>query len=126
MSFIRSGSSPEHLYVYESVSDKCVHIDTPELCFAVPRKAFYKLCRLFRRNYETADDRIEADGLALQERWVNNKTGRLHRSEPSVGHIMRGDWSCKHVLFWKRKFMPLWKVTWFYVYNNVMEDIGKA
>jgi len=121
MSFIRSFSNPEELYIYESSSDKCIHVDG-ELYFCVPRRIFYRLCRKFDE-IRDASRRLTVGKLWLEERWFHSKSRKIlsKSKEPSWSKI--GEYDERYVLCWKGKMLPMWKVTWAYIWNNAMSEL---
>lgn len=112
MSYIRSGSNPEGLYIYPSSSSVCLHVDTD--IYNIDPDDFYDICEQYHNegcSYEPLENRT----LRIEEKWYNEKgeAFEVWDRNPTT-HL-------KILLFHKDVFVcAMWITTWAYIVNNVL------
>lgn len=126
MSYIRSGSNPEGLYIFGSDEDTiCIshniksplasYLD-PSCSIVVPGTDFYKVCELYDSYNFDEDYAVRSGDIVVQERHIYFDTGELTSEEV--------DWERPGgflIYFnFKDQFFYCWKVTWDYVVRNVV------
>jgi hypothetical protein len=97
MSFIRSGSNPEGLYVWGDGTNINITADeTHGKIRTIPQTIFEPLAKKYCRN---SGEAITLSGASIQEIWVKNRK----RNELKV-RLSYKDWS-----------IHMWEVTWEYI-----------
>ena len=121
MSYIRSTSNPEGLYIWHDVSeDIMIHWNQmPPLCskqtgMAIPAKVFYKAVEKAKWGEKTT-----VDGFTIEEQYIFMDTGK---KVPTNHDIFREQRKLAYQikLSYKNRFVFLWKVTWRYVVDGVL------
>ena len=130
MSYIRSGSNPEGLYIVGCTpkSIEIMHSVRPPLSskwpaggpsIVVPSRAFHATCRIWADGYEP-DKGTSHDGLHVQEIHVF-----LHNGKP-----VPANWGAQAAaassgaaaflvrLSYGKQFVFMWRVTWMYIVHN--------
>lgn len=100
MSYIRSGSNPEGLYIFGNLRNS-VEIypkwGHPAWGKSIPAKTWDDFCSLYVEEF--FPDELELDGLSICSEWVEDKDGRNYKT------VLRyNDWE-----------LAMWDVTWFYI-----------
>lgn len=119
MSFIRSGTNPEGLYVYHdvgefiSLSHKGTRGQPP---WEIPVDDFYLLVA----NYQNEGEPVKAGALSLREAYVCPK-GHRHREKCKLGgQLVCGTYQMR-LSFEGRGHVDMWQVTWDYIVKNVIQ-----
>jgi hypothetical protein len=121
MSYIRSLSNPEALYVYEDIEDARIHwswtvkkpLSNGE-CFVVPKWAMHRVALKFEDGREQAS----AGGFSAREQYVYLDTGRL--ADESKTKNRDADAAVLIRIEYKGTYVYLWAVTWKAVVRSVV------
>jgi hypothetical protein len=121
MSYIRSGSNPEKLYIVGTGE----HIEIMERCkdvWHIPSNIFTGLLKKFDRTF--AEFPCEFKGAKVDEVWVgknNNEETPDDEYEPSPDNLLE----CKVKLTYKEHSLYMWYVTWAYLVNGEMDRVRR-
>ena len=118
MSFIRSGSNPEKLYIWGD--GDYININDHKTLKQVPVDTFFKLIEEFIENFYEADEPIEVDQFKLEEKWTNEDA--LSEDLHDLKRVDRGNYkvflSCndsEREIEWE---IEMWRVTWMYIIHG--------
>jgi len=137
MSYIRCGSNPEGLYVFESVeglefyTDETISADDRILTNPKDFKNFIR--KILKLDNYIADRLIKYKNISIKEVSVSihKKTGKLKiwNREPSfrimfgtLKHKSKYEWRTLHCLTISGKNILMYKVTWDYFYNSFLNQ----
>jgi hypothetical protein len=129
MSFIRSTSNPERLYVWGDAAERVTvnwagpQAPKPPLAkgeqMVVPWKTFYRAAWQWDR-YQEANYR----GFRVMEMHIFMDTGkRVPDSYDVLTARPRRETGFLYRISYKDKFVFVWKVTWAYVVHQVIEQV---
>lgn len=102
MSYIRSGSNPECLYIFGSRAGVEIYAGRHNVdgSFVIPKKTWNTLCERYVDFMWDDDDGVEVDGYYVRPEW----------------ELVDGINTLKTVLGYKDEWrVPMWDVTWHYV-----------
>lgn len=136
MSYIRSTSNPEGLYIYTALDDKdrpMVHVHASNKkhrlknfgsdgdILLIPPKIFTKAVKLWDQE---ADHEIgvKHEGLSVREVFANPDTLEFWRNKRKA---VPDGFEFMVKVAYKRKWVCLWGVTWAYVVHNVLSEHRK-
>lgn len=106
MSYIRSGSNPESLYIHGD-KEGTVHISMgTDHTRKIPRNVFHGLIRKYHKMF---NEDVSFKGASLTERWVK----------------CDGRNECKTVLAYDDWECIMWGVTWDYIAYTNLENINR-
>jgi len=111
MSYIRSGSNPEKLYIWGGIEDATIAEGSKDT-WNIPLNIFNGLIKKFHRRFH--DYPCQYKGAQVEEVWVDEdgNEGVLN------SHLKRLE--CKVKLSYEDHFVIMWDVTWEYiVYSNI-------
>ena len=118
MSYIRSTSNPEGLYIFCTGKEVCIcyhrralgnnSTKDDALQFNVPTKVFHEVGRKwYNHEFEEDRDAVEFQGFRAELKWVDIGKVREHQV----------------VLSYAGHEIYLWEVTWHYVVEAIMEEL---
>lgn len=117
MSYIRSGSNPEKLYIYGTTDT--VYISEggkPE--WSIPLNVFNGLIRKYHRKFH--DCPCEYKGAQIEEIWVHENGNELKTEEIDSN---LGKSECKTKLSYNGNYVIMWDVTWEYIVLSNIERL---
>ena len=119
MSYIRSNSNPESLYIWGGGPGGCVTIchrsSAKEIpaSFNVPTRAFDRVRRKWAKGY---DEKASSGGILVEEVHVYMRSGRLVPVRSMTTQLTsKAQTEFLIRLSYKEHFVHLWRVTWDYV-----------
>jgi len=133
VSFIRSTSNPEGLYIWHDI-DGYVDVSfggvAPPLASKqrsarIPSKTFFKAVSRWDKNYG-ADEKVSVGGFTIEERHIFVKTGKVVRGGSKAwlrDRRLRTAFLVR--ISYRGTFVHLWRVTWQYVVRNAMERLER-
>lgn len=110
MSYIRSGSNPEHLYIWGDGDGNVHFIKGPYTIGTMPTKIFNEL--IYKCSLDNDDDVIEINGAKIQNVWVDSDD-TLCDGKPKEGLKVPID--IKTQLSYNGWEIRMWYVTWHYI-----------
>ncbi len=121
MSYIRSTSNPEELYIFSSGKEVEVH-QGPELIGKLPTKVMNGLIKKYIKKNQP--DKCKHKGAKVQEVWVilDNDGTILQekKDEPSVDETMSGKTEVMTKFSYGDWEVYMYEVTWYYIaHSNV-------
>ena len=112
MSYIRSGSNPEKLYIWGN-GDSVTIAEGNKDTWNIPSNVFNSLIKKFHKNSHECP--CSYKGAQVEEVWVYDIDDDDNSSEPYV----KGS-DCKVKLSYGDHYVIMWDVTWEYiVYSNI-------
>ena len=125
MSYIRSGSNPEGLYIFGS--GEAIEIHPPydpenPVQLYVPPDDFIEVCRMWDGNWPWCDV-VKSNDFSAELVWVNSETETEEEPPPldDINDIaVMNKYNEKVKLMWLGKYTYLWQVTWETVVHRVM------
>ncbi len=119
MSYIRSGSNPEHLYIWGEINNKTTISNAQNECFTVPTKDWERLIAKWGREHFYAEEKkgIKIGTLLLREEWTHGEPIIDKKLNPKLGKT-----ECKWILYFKgKKVCEMWTTTMWYISFSNME-----
>lgn len=128
MSYIRSLSNPEGLYITGTFIRGHAYVDVmgrAQVC--IPLRVFHEACTRWNR-CSCEENGVAVRGLTIRERYLNPKTGKpcrhLSLKELASGKKHQGEYQIeinyKGTRFW------CWRVTWDCILRGVLSEISDA
>lgn len=137
MSYIRSGSNPEGLYIIATSGDRegeriLIYGDGlpgssigPGI--SLPVKVFHGVALRWFQNYGSDD--VKLRGVTVDEAWIDLKTGKVrsgrdgHKATKSFRRDLADGkpLACVIRFRYKRRVIHMWRVTWAYIVQNVAD-----
>lgn len=113
MSYIRSGSNPESLYVY-GTEDRVYICEGSLPNWFIPLKDFNSILRKYHRLFHEAP--VTYKGLKIEEVWVDEKNNERDGEyyDPTIDKLL----NCKIKLSYNENSVIMWDVTWEYIVNG--------
>jgi len=125
MSYIRSGSNPEGLYIIGNMNDQLEIFDDPdERSKTMPIEVFEKLCKMWFDNF--CDD-VEYKGASIEDVCVFKDDGELSPIETRCTDMKERPIAFKTRLSYTGKtaaddwFVDMYDVTWFYIAHRAIQ-----
>ena len=114
MSYIRSGSNPESLYIWGD-DTKATIAEGSKPTWNIPLNIFNGLLRKFHRRFH--DYPCHYKGAQVDEIWVHDENIEINENEADPLLLST---HCKVKLSYEEHYVIIWDVTWEYiVYSNV-------
>jgi len=115
MSYIRSGSNPEKLYIWGDGENACIAEGSKDV-WTIPIQTFNSFIRKFHRR--SHDYPCQHKGVEIKEVWVDGNGLAWNSEETLDSHLKRLE--CKVQLSYETHSVIMWDVTWEYiVYSNI-------
>jgi hypothetical protein len=114
MSYIRSGSNPEQLYIWGDGTNVFV-VKGPIKVGSIPKEILHEIIRKYDSSGH--DGNIEHEGAELKEVWVDsNEKELLPNLKEHTGYDR--PFNCKLRLSYNGWYINMWYVTWFYIVST--------
>lgn len=136
MSYIRSLSNPEGLYIFGSNGIHIYHGLKPPLCsekswpIVIPESDFYRVCHAWDHGPDQWKGPAYSRDFSAREELIFVNTGkRVPDDVASMRRSMKDLFKGKKRplerfvirLQYKKKYIMIWRVTWHYVVENVVK-----
>jgi len=125
MSYIRSGSNPESLYIFGGKEDVEISIGHMIITYRVPVQIFNGLLKKFHRNYHECP--CSYKGLKVEEIWVkvNDKKEIIGEVDDVLGTGITGINEVRIKLSYKDWKVYMWYVTWEYIVLSNLKKVRR-
>lgn len=117
MSYIRSGSNPEKLYIVGTGEHVEIMEGSKDVWY-IPYNIFHGLMRKFHRMYHEFPCKFK--GATLDEVWVDDNGNEQEDQEEMLTPKTAKIYNCKVKFTYGEHTVYMWYVTWAYiVYSNI-------